>query len=184
MDQNKFVNTYIDTAINTLHEFTSNALQLKTQLKIANDLIQEKDEVIASVLKDKENILARQTEDISSKDAIIASKDEQIISLNKELAISSSELSSTQKPLKELENINHSLLNKVAHMDTLVNQMNDMKRQIIERNQKIESLEKQIEELNAPKPSINRRRKKQTDSVSTPPLIDESVKTEERTDDF
>ena len=45
-DSNKFVNSYIETCMNTLQENLANIVQLKTQLKLANDLIAEKDAVI------------------------------------------------------------------------------------------------------------------------------------------
>ena len=46
MDSSKFVNAYIDNAMGMIHEQTALVLQLKTQAKVANDIIAEKDDVI------------------------------------------------------------------------------------------------------------------------------------------
>ena len=47
-DQGKFINTYIDVLIGTIHETLNSTFQLKTQLKIANDLLAEKDDLLKS----------------------------------------------------------------------------------------------------------------------------------------
>ena len=49
--QQKFINLYVDKAVGMLHEYLGTIIQLKTQLQMANDLIQEKDQVIASFNK-------------------------------------------------------------------------------------------------------------------------------------
>ena len=54
-DQNKFVNTYIDTIIATVHEQTNSLLQLKAQTKVLGDLLLEKDQVILSLTQQLEN---------------------------------------------------------------------------------------------------------------------------------
>ena len=53
-DSNKFVNSYIETCMNTLQENLASIVQLKTQLKLANDLIAEKDAVIGNMLRELE----------------------------------------------------------------------------------------------------------------------------------
>ena len=54
-DQNKFVNTYIDTIIAMVHEQTNSILQLKTQTKVLGDLVLEKDQIILSLTQQLEN---------------------------------------------------------------------------------------------------------------------------------
>ena len=54
-DQNKFVNTYIDTIIAMVHEQTNSLLQLKAQSKVLGDLVLEKDQIILSLTQQLEN---------------------------------------------------------------------------------------------------------------------------------
>lgn len=49
MDQNKFINTYIDITINTLQDYIKANLQLQTQIKVNEFVVAEKDQVIASL---------------------------------------------------------------------------------------------------------------------------------------
>lgn len=49
MDQNKFINTYIDIAINTLQDYIKANLQLQTQVKVNEFVVAEKDQTIASL---------------------------------------------------------------------------------------------------------------------------------------
>lgn len=49
VDQNNFINSYIDVTINSLIEYVKANLQLQTQLKVANDTIQQKDGIIAAL---------------------------------------------------------------------------------------------------------------------------------------
>lgn len=49
MDQNKFINTYIDIAINTLQDYIKANLQLQTQIKVNEFVVAEKDQTIASL---------------------------------------------------------------------------------------------------------------------------------------
>lgn len=49
MDQNTFINTYIDIIINALQDYIKANLQLQTQLKVNELVIAEKDKTIASL---------------------------------------------------------------------------------------------------------------------------------------
>lgn len=49
MDQNKFINTYIDIIINNLMEQIKANLQLQTQVKVHEFVVAEKDQIIASL---------------------------------------------------------------------------------------------------------------------------------------
>lgn len=49
MDQNKFVNAYIETTINSLIENIKLNLQLQTQMKVTESVIGEKDQTINSL---------------------------------------------------------------------------------------------------------------------------------------
>jgi hypothetical protein len=49
MDQNKFINTYIDITVNTLQDYIKANLQLQTQVKVHEFVIADKDKVIADL---------------------------------------------------------------------------------------------------------------------------------------
>ncbi len=115
MSDQKYVNYYIEHAVGQAHEYLNTILQLKTQLRMANDAIVDKDGIISS-LTDQLNTFRDQNTSLNS------SIDE----------------------LKPLESEVHVLRNKVSHMNTLLNQINDMKRIIKERESEIESLRRPV----------------------------------------
>ena len=49
MDQNKFINTYIDIVMNALLENIKTNLQLQTQVKVHEFVVADKDQIIASL---------------------------------------------------------------------------------------------------------------------------------------
>lgn len=112
MDQNKFINAYIDIIIGQLHEMLSNNLQLKTQVKLANDLLQEKEQFIAN-LQNQLNAVQSNDEDVRK----------------------------SREQAKFWEDSYHAMNAKVSHMDTLLKQISEMKTMIQERDKLIESLQ-------------------------------------------
>jgi cell division septum initiation protein DivIVA len=132
MDQNKFINTYIDITINSLLEYVKSNLQLQTQIKVLEFVAAEKDQVIASLTQQvNENKTA---EDWKNK-------------------------------YESAETNYNAILTKLSHMNTLVSQVAEMKKQILSRDAKIELLEKELDELKEPKKVINTRTKKPADKT-------------------
>jgi chromosome segregation ATPase len=121
-DPNKFINTYIDTTIATLHEYVGSSLQLKTQLKLANDLLVERDEIITQLSSEVENLKnnfsTNQDDSDSTKKALTLCQDK----------------------LKIAEESHNAISSKVSHMDTLLKQLSDMKNEIKTRDDRIASL--------------------------------------------
>lgn len=118
MSDNKFVNTYIETCVNTLQENLNNMLQLKTQLKVANDLIAEKDIAIGNLLReleDKKNVEAQYHNAMESNRAI-----------NDELL---------------------GLRNKVTHLDTALRQVAEMKAMLLIKDREITELKNTTETI-------------------------------------
>lgn len=133
-DANKYFNSYIDIIIGTLHQYLNDVLQLKTQLKLSNDLISEKDEVINSLRNnvEKNNSIDRDIETYKNNSV-------------------------------DWENKFNAMKNKISHMDTLSKQLIDMKGIIIEKdsemlelNTKLEKQRKTITDLES---VINKRKK-------------------------
>jgi chromosome segregation ATPase len=147
-DPNKFINTYIDTTIATLHEYVGSSLQLKTQLKIANDLLIEKDSAIAQLINEKDATVAQL---INEKDATVAQLTSEIQNINNNFSANQDDtetikasLLSCQDKLKIAEESHSAIISKVSHMDTLLKQLTDMKSEIITRDNQIASLNTDI----------------------------------------
>lgn len=117
-DSNKFVNSYIETCMNTLQENLANIVQLKTQLKLSNDLLAEKDAVIGNMMRELEakSHIENQYHEISETNR----------GLNDELL---------------------GLRNKVTHLDTALRQVAEMKTMILIKDKEIESLKNKEPEL-------------------------------------
>jgi hypothetical protein len=111
MNDNKFVNSYIETCINTLQENLNNTLQLKTQLKVANDMITEKDIAIGNLL--------RELEDKKNVETLYHALLETNRAMNDELL---------------------GLRNKVTHLDTALRQVAEMKTMLLIKDKEIAAL--------------------------------------------
>ena len=116
--QQKYINTYIEHAIGMLHEYVNMVVQLKTQLKIVNDLIKEKDEVISSLQEQNESN-KHSSEEVEKANANARSWEEQF----------------------------NAMKGKVSILDTLTNQFNDAKKMVLEKNQEIQRLTSEIDGL-------------------------------------
>ena len=141
VDQNTFINTYIDIIVNSLTDQIKANLQLQTQVKV--------------------------------NEFVVADKDKIITSLNAQL--NDNKVAEDWKVKYEASETNYaSILAKLSHMDTLLAQISDMKKIILEKN-------KEIEELKSPKKVINT---KITKTKEEPLSIVKEEKSEKKTDDF
>ena len=157
-DANKFINTYVDIAVGIVHENLNSILQFKTQLKLANDLVLEKDQVISGLEKEIESYKSE-----------------------------NSRIGSLENDAKNWENEYNSMKNKVSHMDTLTNQYNDLKNQFVSKEKEIEDLKQTIEKLkvdkkrqsvSSPKKIINKEDTKSS-TISTPTVKEEQIETDD-----
>ena len=142
-DNNKYVNLYIENALGLVHQYLNDILQLKTQNKILDDLVSEKDQVIKSL----ENNLNQNT----------ANNDE---------------ISRIRANANSMEEQYNAMKNKVSHMDTLLNQVADMKNIIREKDNIIVEKDNIIADLkNQATAKINKRRSKPKDVPIADPII-------------
>lgn len=118
-DNNKYINAYVDIAIGTIHEYLASNIQLKAQNKISNDLLIEKEQIIASLQSE-------------------------IAKINK----NSVDMQSLQNSAKTWEDSYNAMKIKIGHMDTLTSQIIEMKKEVIKRDEKIKQLEDKLVELN------------------------------------
>lgn len=149
-DTNAFINAYIDNSVGMIHENTVTILQLKTQLKVANDSLSQKDIVISNLTNEIEqlkNISDEATQaQLSQMRAMIEERDAKI----EELKNINSEGVRIQQELQASVESNRALHNKVSHLDAAIAQVGQMKSMIQERDAKIEELNRVIENLKIP----------------------------------
>ena len=117
-DQNKYINTYIDIALGTVHDYLNTLLQTKTELRIANDLVSERDQVISALQTELEQEKSYHTE-----------------------------LDDARSNAVKWENEVNNLKNSVANFDTLTNQYNTLKQAIIDRDHENSRLKVENEQL-------------------------------------
>lgn len=171
-DANKYINTYVDHAVGTIHEQVITILQLKTQLKIAKDVLTEREEQVSS--------LQQQLQECKETSA----------GLTKSVA-EASDVKASYEAIK----------NKVSHMDALTGQLNEVKQALLAKNNELENLKKELDEKNIllsekeieivnltkqvppPKKVINRKKVEEAESVPVVvPVVD--IQSEDKNDDF
>lgn len=173
-----YMNAYVDLTMETVHSYLNDILQLKTQLKLLNGLVLDKDQVISS--------LQQQVDTLSNE----RGNREQIeAELQKVRNESSAELNQLRENAATWEFQYNNMKGKVSHMDTLVNQHNelqkeftiktnelehlsnvlaDLKPKLDESNQKIENLTAELENANK---KIDRLSKKEEKKAVVAPIV-------------
>ena len=175
-DDQKFMNVYVENAVGTVHEYINVILQLKTKLKIASDMVQQKDEMLSSF----------QSELANNKAA-------------------GEEINEANRKARSWEEQYNAMKNKMTHMDTLTNQYNDLKKLYVEREREIANLtsiidqkEQEIVNLKSEKDTEMQVLKKELNKLpkeksKTPPkkvintkntVKELNLETEEKIDDF
>lgn len=114
----KYYNAYVDSAVGVIHEYVSMNLQLKAQVRVANELLAEKDRLLI----EKDNFINSLQNDINVVKSV------------------SSENDKLKNDAKYWEDSYHGMMNKVSHMETLTAQFNDMKKQFLSKCEELESL--------------------------------------------
>ena len=128
-DANKYVNAYIDTSVGMINEMTIKYLQSQAQLKVASEIITERDNTISVLQNELHN-------------------QKQVNSDNQK----------SLSDAKIMEDSYNAMKNKLSHMDTLMNQMGQMKLRIQQKDEEIQKLQNQIIEITTGKP----KKKKET----------------------
>ena len=114
-DSNAYVNAYIDHAIGMIHENVNVVLQLKTQLKMANELLAEKDAAIGSLMSQLDSF-----------------------------KIDSDEMTDLRDKAQRWEESFNTMSTKASHIDTALGQIAQMKAEIKQRDAKIAKLEEKL----------------------------------------
>lgn len=157
-DQSKYVNTFIENSVGMIHEYVSLVLQLKTQAKLAEDMLAERNAIVSSL---EQQINEFKTELENSRNE-----------LHQTISNSNEQVNQSRADSSKWEQEYNSMKARVEHLDTFVNQVNEMKQMLIDKNKEIEDLQKKIENLSkknsktlAPKVVINTLNKREDSLV-------------------
>lgn len=116
MDQNKFINTYIDVILSTTHEQINSIVQLKTNLRMAEDSLKELTSHIENIEKEKRELIERVEYEIHG----VANRDEEIKKLNEKIEVLLGELDGYKQ--------------KASHVDTFASQIVSLKKELEKKN--------------------------------------------------
>jgi len=127
-DQNKYINTYVDVTVGTVHELLNQVLQLKTEARLANDLVSERDQVISALQNEKEQIVSNLQEEQERN------------------RVDHDKVNQANQQARTWESEVNSLKHKADNYDLLVNQFNDLKRDFLAKRNELESMQKELDE--------------------------------------
>jgi len=122
-DANRYVNAYIDTCVATINELNIKYIQSQAQLKVASDLVADREKIISELQSELEN--------------------QKSINENSKKSLDDAKI---------MEDSYNAMKNKLSHMDTLMNQMGQMKLKISSKDEEIQKLQNQIIEITTGKP--------------------------------
>lgn len=117
-DPNRYINVYIENALGMVHEYINLLLQHKTQAKLMEE-----------TLKDKDLDIARLSEEITNL---------------RENNVNASELGEKARVWEEQYN---SMKQRVAHMDTMASGFNEIKQRLVEKNTQVDNIATELEQL-------------------------------------
>jgi len=124
-EQTKYVNAYIENAVGIAHENLNTILQLKTQLKVSNDLVSEKDNQIIG-LTNQINQLSERVQFLEATETT----NQQLIAENQALANKAShidtfsrQISNNNKLLQEKDKLIHQLTTDIEEKDKLISEL-------------------------------------------------------------
>lgn len=143
-DQSVYVNAYLENTVAMLHDQLNQIIQLKTQVKLSENLLSQKDSTIA---------------ELSNKLSVSVATEKEFDTLKEKARIA--------------EDSHHALLNKVSHMEALQNQFNELKRMYIDKEKELAETKQLLEESKSvkessetPKRKINTKKKEEPDQLS------------------
>lgn len=149
MEKNdRFFNAYVDLAVGTLHQNVNTILELKTQIKLFEDLVREKDQVISN-LDAAIGLLNQKIENFEKEKGSLSKQFEETArnltsQYDQRLSDIQSQKQRLESKIDSLEREKEASLKKSGHMATFENQIKTMKREILEKNAEIESLKKSL----------------------------------------
>lgn len=117
-DPNRYINVYIENALGMVHEYINLLLQHKTQARLMEETI-----------KDKDLDIARLSEEITNL---------------RENSVNASELGEKARIWEDQYNV---MKQRVAHMDTMASGFNEIKQRLVEKNTQVDNMATELEQL-------------------------------------
>jgi chromosome segregation ATPase len=143
----KFFNAYVDLAIGTLHQNINTIIEIKTQVKLLEDLVREKDQVISALDGTIGALNEEKKNGLSDIDRLYTEKEQIRIDLENKLELIKKENESLKEKLKLVEDKYETIQQKSTHMSTYESQIKDMKKEILAKNEEIEKLKNPVKKL-------------------------------------
>jgi chromosome segregation ATPase len=128
-DTNAFVNAYIDSSVGMIHEYISQLLNTKAQLRVANEIL-------------------------STKDAAIATLNEELSSYRNNSTANTEQMVTLRESHRQMEEQYNAMVNKASHMETLLKQVSEMKNEILSRDETIRKLTEETSSIIAIKNAL------------------------------
>ena len=157
-DQSAYVNAYLENTVAMLHDQLNQIIQLKTQVKLSENLLSQKDSKIT---------------ELSSQITTTSATEKEFTALKERARIA--------------EDSQHALMNKVSHMEALQNQFNELKKLYIDKEKELIETKQLLEEYKIPKvedvQSVSKR-KINTKKKEEVLVAEEQIKTKKESDDF
>jgi chromosome segregation ATPase len=187
-DANKYINTYVDFAMGMLHEQLSTILQLKTQLKIATEILPDREALIAS--------LQEQLEECNKSSQDLTKNIQEANEVKASYEAIKTKVSHMDALTGQLNEVKQALLSKTSELDTLKQEVNRLNGQISELNKTVDEKNSQLSEKEAeivnlnkqippPKKIINRKKPEEVESVPVVvPVVDADTQPKDENDDF
>lgn len=129
MGDSEFMNTYVNVALETIHSYVNETLQLKTHLKVVNDLVSQKDQVI---------------HDLNARIESLYTENEGRRSTEGEMQ---NQMQHLRDNASSWESQYNNIINKVSHMDTLTNQYNDLKKQYVKKETEVNRISDELKSI-------------------------------------
>lgn len=117
-DPNRYINVYVENALGMVHEYINMLLQHRTQAKLMEETI-----------KDRELDIARLTEEVT------------------QLRQNNTNVTEAMEKVRVWEEKYNSMKQQVAHMDTMASSFNDMKKRLIEKNTEVDQIATETQEI-------------------------------------
>lgn len=117
-DPNKYINVYIENALGLVHEYINILLKTKTEAKLMEE-----------VLKDKDLEIARLAEEVTG------------------LRGNSVNVNEALEKARVWEDQYNSMKQRVAHMDTMASGFNEIKQRLVEKNTDVDRMATELEQL-------------------------------------
>jgi chromosome segregation ATPase len=136
----KFVSTYIDSALGLLHQNINTIVELKARVKILEDVVHEKNDIITKLdgtigaLNDEKKNIAKTIDDLYLE------KEKFKIEFSEKNNNLIEEIRTLKEKIKTVEEKYEIIQQKSTHMSTYESQIKEMKKEIIAKNEEIENL--------------------------------------------